>query len=250
MQGVRRLYHDLCDIRRMNLSNISAEDTALAVEIFQETLTGMEFLQGLGPAVTIYGSARFGPKHPYYKLARATGAAFAKAGFAVITGGGPGIMEAANRGADEAGGVSVGCNITLPFEQKPNKWVDRFMEFKHFHVRKQMLRKASSAIILMPGGYGTLDEIFENLTLMQTGKQQEIPVVVMGTDFWPPLGDFIRDTLVERGAISLDDLSFFTATDDPDEVVRIVQRTLRAKKGGRAVRDVIKADRKKRGLRV
>jgi uncharacterized protein (TIGR00730 family) len=234
----------------MKHASISAEDTALAVDIFQETLAGMEFMQGLGPAVTVYGSARFGPKHAYYKLARATGAAFANAGFAVITGGGPGVMEAANRGADEAGGVSVGCNITLPFEQKPNKWVDRFMEFKHFHVRKQMLRKVSSAIILMPGGYGTLDEIFENLTLMQTGKQHEVPVVVMGTDFWPSLGEFIRNTLLDRGAISRDDISFFTATDDPDEAVRIVKRALRSKKNGRGVRDVMKAERKKKGLQV
>jgi uncharacterized protein (TIGR00730 family) len=153
------------------------DDTVVAVEIFHETLRGMEFLADVGPAVTVFGSARFSSRHPYYRLARETGAAFARAGYAVITGGGPGIMEAANRGAKDARGRSLGCNITLPFEQKPNRYVDAFMEFKYFHVRKHMLRKASSAIILMPGGLGTLDEIFEALTLMQTGKSAHVPVI-------------------------------------------------------------------------
>jgi uncharacterized protein (TIGR00730 family) len=225
-------------------------DTIVAVEIFHETLKGMEFLADVGPAVTVFGSARFPARHRYYRLARETGATFARAGYTVITGGGPGIMEAANRGAKDEGGRSLGCNITLPFEQKPNRYVDAFMEFKYFHVRKHMLRKASSAILLMPGGLGTLDEIFEALTLMQTGKSEHIPVVVMGRDFWTHLRDFMQRGLLDHGTISPNDLSLFTSTDDPAEALKIVRAVARARRGGRTARHVLRKHRVRKGLVV
>ena len=226
------------------------DDTILAVEIFHETLRGIEFLAEIGPAVTVFGSARFASRHPYYRLARETGAAFARAGYCVITGGGPGIMEAANRGAKEAGGRSLGCNITLPREQKPNRYLDEFMEFKYFHVRKHMLRKSSSAILLMPGGLGTLDEIFEALTLMQTGKFRQVPVVVMGTDFWIHLRAFMLNGMLAHGTISAEDLSLFTATDDPAEAVSIVRAVGRKSRGTAGARRAIRKHRARKGLPV
>jgi uncharacterized protein (TIGR00730 family) len=226
------------------------EDTIVAVEIFHETLRGMEFLAEVGPAVTVFGSARFATRHPYYRLARETGAAFARAGYTVITGGGPGIMEAANRGAKDVGGRSLGCNITLPFEQKPNRYVDAFMEFKYFHVRKHMLRKASSAIILMPGGLGTLDEIFEALTLMQTGKSEHVPVIVMGSEFWNHLREFMAKGMVGNGTISPDDLSLYTSTDDPAEAVKIVRSVVRTGRREGAARRILRKHRVRKGLPV
>ena len=224
------------------------DDTVVAVEIFQETLRGSEFLTDFAPAVTIFGSARFKSRHPYYRLARETGAAFARAGYGVITGGGPGIMEAANRGAQEAGGRSVGCNITLPHEQSVNRYVDAFMEFKYFHVRKHMLRKVTSALVLMPGGFGTLDEIFESLTLMQTGKLRQIPVVVMGREFWACLQHFMHEALLAYGTISRGDLALYTATDDPHEAVSIVRAFTKARRSARSARAVIRKHRIKAGL--
>ena len=231
-------------------AQVRAEDTQMAVEIFQETLRGMEFLAEVEPAVTMFGSARIKSGHPYYRLARASGAAFARAGYGVITGGGPGLMEAANRGARDAKGRSIGCNITLPFEQKPNRYVDAFMEFKYFHVRKHMLRKASSAIILLPGGLGTLDEIFEALTLMQTNKSRLVPVVVMGIDFWSHLRDFMHEAMLGQGTISRSDLSLYTATDDPAEAVSLVRAVTKARHRAPAVRRIIRSHRASRGFAV
>ena len=219
-----------------------------AIEIFQETLSGTAFMTGIAPAITVFGSARFSKTHPYYRLARATGAAFARAGYTVITGGGPGIMEAANRGAKEAGGRSIGCNITLPHEQKPNRYVDAYFEFKHFHVRKHMLRKVATAIILMPGGFGTLDEIFEALTLMQTGKLEQVPVIAMGNDFWTHLRDFMHRAMLDSGTISAADQSLYTSTDDPAEAVAIVRAVERARGKRGAVRRVIRKHRASKGL--
>jgi len=237
-------------IKSENVARERVDDTIVAVEIFHETLKGMEFLAGVGSAITVFGSARFSSRHPYYRLARETGAAFARAGYAVITGGGPGIMEAANRGAKEAGGRSIGCNIRLPHEQKPNRYVDGFMEFKYFHVRKQMLRKASRAIVLMPGGFGTLDEIFEALTLMQTGKSEHVPVVVMGTDFWSHLRDFMRKGMLDHGTIAPHDLSLYTMTDDPAEAVKLVRSVARARRRGGTTRRVLRKHRVTKGLTV
>jgi hypothetical protein len=189
-----------------------------AFAIFQEFVRGCRGLYDLGRAVTIFGSARFGEDHRYYQLARATGRRLAEAGYAVVTGGGPGIMEAANRGAHEAGGTSVGCNIVLPREQKPNPYLSRMLEFDHFFVRKVMLVKYSCAFILMPGGLGTLDEIFEIATLIQTGKVERFPIVVMGTDFWAPVLDPMRTVMLESGTVATGEIETLRS-DDPDAVV-------------------------------
>jgi len=167
--------------------------------------------------VTVFGSARFGEDHRYYHMARQVGAELARMGLRVMTGGGPGIMEAANRGAQEAGGVSLGCNIELPHEQQHNSYLDRWITFRYFFVRKVMLVKYSVAFVVMPGGFGTMDELFEALTLVQTGKIKQFPIVLMGTDYWAPVTAFIQDTLCRQGAINPADVSLLTPTDDPAE---------------------------------
>ena len=164
-------------------------------------MRGFRKLHFVGPCVTVFGSARFTADHAYYVLAREVGQRLARAGFTVMTGGGPGIMEAANRGAKEAGGYSVGCNIELPQEQKPNPYLDRWITFRHFFVRKLMLVKYSYAFIALPGGFGTLDEIFETATLIQTDKIKDFPLVLVGKEYWRPLLDFLRDRLVEAKTI-------------------------------------------------
>ncbi len=193
--------------------------------IVQEFVRGFEALYDLGPAVTVFGSARFGEGHPFYDLGREVGYELAKAGFAVITGGGPGIMEAANRGAREAGGVSIGCNITLPKEQEPNPYVDKSIEFHYFFVRKVMLAKYSCAFLTMPGGLGTLDEMFEAATLIQTHKMGPFPIVCLGTEFWEELTHLIK-RLVERGTVSEEELQFVQFTDSPIEAVDLVVHAL------------------------
>jgi len=192
-------------------------------KIFQEFVGGCRALHDLGPAVTVFGSARFGEDHEYYGMARAMGRALAAAGYAVITGGGPGIMEAANRGAKEGGGVSVGCNIELPHEQKPNAYLDRKLEFSYFFVRKVMLVKYSSAFVCLPGGFGTMDEIFETATLIQTGKIATFPVVLMGTKFYEPLYDFLGGPVMKEGCIHPKEVPALT-TDDPAEAVEYIGR--------------------------
>jgi uncharacterized protein (TIGR00730 family) len=189
------------------------EDLESAVRVFLEFLHGMEFMDIDRPVVTVFGSARFDEGHRYYKQARELGQHLAEAGFAVMTGAGPGIMEAANRGCKEAGGLSIGANIMLPHEQKPNPYIDRFVEFEHFFVRKVMLVKYSCAFVVMPGGFGTMDEIFETLTLMQTGKIEAFPLVCMGTEFWHELDDFLSRTLVTEKTIHAADLDLLYYTD-------------------------------------
>jgi uncharacterized protein (TIGR00730 family) len=191
-----------------------------------EFIRGFRALHFVGPCVTIFGSARFGEEHPYYALARATAQRIGGAGFTVMTGGGPGIMEAANRGARDVGACSVGCNIVLPQEQRPNPYVDRYVLFRHFFVRKLMLVKYSYAFIAMPGGFGTLDEMFEVATLIQTRKIRSFPCVWMGTDYWAPLREFIERDMVGAGTIAREDAAQLLFTDDPDEALRwIVERT-------------------------
>ena len=194
-----------------------------AVRIFFEFMRGFRALHFVGPCVTVFGSARFGEAHPYYPLAREVGAELARAGFTVMTGGGPGIMEAANRGAKDAGGRSIGCNIELPREQRPNPYVDRWITFRHFFVRKVMLVKYSYAFVALPGGFGTLDELFETATLIQTGKIHEFPVVLIGADYWRPLVEFIRDDLVKAGTIDPADAARLMVTDSPAEAVRAIK---------------------------
>jgi uncharacterized protein (TIGR00730 family) len=199
------------------------EDLESAVRIFLEFLKGFESLEFEAPCVTVFGSARFPAGHRYYELARAVGHALAAAGYAVMTGGGPGIMEAANRGAREAGGISLGCNIRLPREQQPNPYMDKFVEFEHFFVRKVMLVKYSTAFVLMPGGFGTLDEAFEVITLIQTGKLNSFPVIGMGGEFWDHLTRFARRTMLGEGTISEADLALFHQAQTPAEAVAIIR---------------------------
>ncbi len=196
-----------------------------------EFLQGFRHLHFAGPCVTVFGSARFEEDHRWYRLAREVGTALSHAGFTVCTGGGPGIMEAANRGAKEAGGRSVGMNILLPHEQKPNPYLDEFLEFHYFFVRKVMLLKYSYAFITMPGGFGTLDEIYETATLIQTGKIKDFPLVLMGHDYWDDLLDFMQHTMVPEGTIAAEDFRRILVTDDPDEAVGCILNTVREEFG-------------------
>jgi uncharacterized protein (TIGR00730 family) len=203
------------------------EDLESAVRFFLEFLHGFESFEFDGPCVTVFGSARFPERHRYYELARELGRALAHAGYAVMTGGGPGIMEAANRGAKEGGGLSLGCNITLPMEQKPNPYLDKFIEFEHFFVRKLMLVKYSSAFVVMPGGFGTLDEAFEVITLAQNKKLERFPVVSMVKDFWDHLRRFMSDTMLAEGTISNEDMDFIQGANTVEDAIRIIRGLLR-----------------------
>ena len=198
------------------------QDLESAVTFFLEFLRGFESFDFKQPCVTVFGSARFPESHRYYELARSVGRELARAGYAVMTGGGPGIMEAANRGAKEAGGLSIGCNIRLPREQTPNPYLDHFIEFEHFFIRKVMLVKYSSAFVIMPGGFGTLDEAFELVTLTQTGKIERFPTIVMGEEFWQHMRDFIGRTLVAAGTIDPADLQLWRPAVTAEEAVRLV----------------------------
>jgi uncharacterized protein (TIGR00730 family) len=194
-----------------------------ALRIFAELIRGFRTLHFVGPCVTVFGSARFGEQHPAYALGRSVGRALARAGFTVMTGGGPGLMEAANRGAKEVGGFSVGCNIALPREQLPNRYLDRTVTFRYFLVRKLMLVKYSYAFIALPGGFGTLDELFEVATLVQNGKVREYPIVLMGLEYWAPLVAQLRDKMAAEGAITAGELACLTLTDSPDEAAAVVR---------------------------
>jgi len=190
-------------------------------------------------AVTIFGSARTPTDDPYYEQAIATAKLLAQEGFPIITGGGPGIMEAANRGAFDAGGVSIGCNIELPFEQEPNPFQTRSMKFKYFFVRKTMFVKYAEAFVCFPGGFGTMDELFEALTLIQTGKVKHFPVVLFGSAYWSGLVDWLRNTAAAERKINEDDLFLFKVTDDPVEAAQIVI----------AARDIKPADKAAAGIK-
>jgi len=195
--------------------------------IMKEFEHGFRSLRNLGPAVTVFGSARFTPGHPYYELSRQVGRKLAQAGFAVITGGGPGAMEAANRGAREAGGPSYGLNIVLPHEQEANPYVDDTVEFHYFFVRKVMLVKYSCAYIVLPGGLGTLDELFEAATLLQCGKVGPFPLVLVGREFWSGMRDFLL-FMVKQGVFGAEEVGFARITDSADEAVELVVRSLPA----------------------
>jgi uncharacterized protein (TIGR00730 family) len=196
-----------------------------AVRIFAECIRGFRTLHFVGPCVTVFGSARFDATHPYYALGEEIGAKLAEIGITVMTGGGPGLMEAANRGARMAGGRSIGCNIQLPHEQQPNPYLDAMVEFRYFFVRKLMLVKYSYAFVALPGGFGTLDEIFETLVLIQTGKMKRFPLVLLGVDFWKPLVDVLRQRLLPAGTIDDADVALITVTDSPAEAVALVRET-------------------------
>lgn len=195
-------------------------------KIMGEFVEGVEALYNIGPAVSIFGSARTAPTDPVYQAAEAIAARFARENVAVITGGGGGIMEAANKGAAEAGGVSVGLNINLPFEQNPNDYANIKLDFHYFFIRKVMFVKYAMAYIIMPGGFGTLDELFEAVTLIQTHRIRPLPVILVGTDHWRGLVDWIRGRLLEEKRISPEDMDIFQVLDDPEEIVKAVKRVV------------------------
>ena len=202
------------------------------LRISSEFIRGFRTLHFVGPCVTVFGSARFPETHPFYLLAREMGRRIASLGLTVMTGGGPGIMEAANRGARDAAlvnpraGKSLGCNIKLPHEQQPNPYVDRFLEFRYFFVRKVMLVKYSYGFVCLPGGFGTLDELFEIATLVQTHKVSNFPIILMGREYWEPLYVFFRERLLARATISPGDIDLLTLTDSPDEAMQVLDAGL------------------------
>jgi hypothetical protein len=189
------------------------------LRIGADFIRGFRGLHFVGPCVTVFGSARFQEDHPYYEMAREMGRRLGRAGFTILTGGGPGIMEAANRGARDVGARSIGCNIILPKEQKPNPYLDRWLEFRYFFVRKVMLVKYSYAFVVFPGGFGTMDEIFECATLIQTAKIQSFPLILMGTEYWQPLRDFLARRMIPEGTILPSDLDRILFTDSPHEAM-------------------------------
>ncbi len=195
-------------------------------KIMGEFVEGIERLHDIGPAVTIFGSARIKEDDPIYKKTEEIAALFVKSNFAVITGGGEGVMEAGNKGALKAGGTSVGMNIVLPFEQKPNDYSNIKLEFKYFFIRKVMFVKYANAYIIMPGGFGTLDELFEAVTLIQTHRIKPFPVILVGTDYWSGLLEWIKATLLEHHKISDNDLDILQIMDDPEEIVRAIQKVV------------------------
>jgi len=207
-----------------------------ALRIFRELIHGFRSLHFVGPCITVFGSARFPPAHPYYELTRELGALLAQTKFTVMTGGGPGLMEAANRGAKDGNGVSIGCNIVLTKEQKPNDYLDKWVEFRYFLVRKLMLVKYSYGFVAAPGGFGTLDELFEVATLIQTGKIENFPVVLLGVEYWSPLVKFVRESLLRNAAIDPPDLDQILVTDSPSEAVAFIQRGATDRFGLRYVR--------------
>jgi len=208
------------------------QDPWRVMRIQSEFVEGFDALAAIPEAITVFGSARVREPDPMYDAARAVGAELANAGYAVITGGGPGIMEAANRGCQEAGGLSIGCNIELPFEQRMNDYIDLGVDFRYFFVRKTMFVKYAEGFVVFPGGFGTLDELFESLTLTQTGKIQHFPVVLFGSDYWQGLLDWLRERALAERKINEADLDLFVIMDDPAAVVPYIGEVLRAR-GGR-----------------
>jgi len=221
------------DERLLRRTDTLASDVSL---IASEFLTGFQAIQRIDrPAVSIFGSARIAAGTPTYEAARLTGRLFAEAGLAVVTGGGPGVMEAANRGAREGGGLSVGFNILLPHEQGLNPYCDIELTFKHFYARKTMFVKAAEGFVIFPGGFGTMDELFEALTLIQTGKIGSFPVVLVDSDYWAEMLDWVRDEMLADGLVSPHDLDLLMVTDDPREAVeRITEMIGERRKEGSA----------------
>jgi uncharacterized protein (TIGR00730 family) len=219
------------------LESGDAQERVHVDRIADEFFDGFDAVADIAhPAVSIFGSARLREGHPAYARAVDVGRRFALAGFAVVTGGGPGLMEAANRGAKEAGGTSIGFNIELPHEQAANPYVDLALTFRHFYVRKTMFVKAADGFVILPGGFGTLDELFESLTLIQTGKVGHFPVVMLDTDYWSGLLDFLRGRALAEGMISEADLRLLVVTDDPAEAVRALAAAYEARPDGHTLR--------------
>ncbi len=215
--GVTGKTEDSDFLQRRDTSFLDA-DPWRVLRILSEFVEGFDALATAPPAVSVFGSARVPVDDPVYRAAREVGSALAEAGFTVVTGGGPGVMEAANRGAVEAGGLSIGCNIELPFEQGMNDYVELGVDFRYFFVRKTMFVKYAQAFVIFPGGFGTMDELFEALTLIQTGKVQNFPVILFGSAYWQGLLDWLRATMLAEGKISPADLDLLFVTDSPTEV--------------------------------
>lgn len=208
------------------LDNFNPGDSWRLFRIMSEFVEGFDTLASRRPAVSMFGSARTPPSDPYYELADNIASGLAKAGYAVITGGGPGIMEAANKGASEADGLSIGLNINLPFEQQPNPYANLELDFKYFFVRKVMFIKYAMAFICMPGGFGTLDELFEALTLIQTRRIKAFPIVLVGSGYWDGLLDWVKEKVLTEKYINKEDLFIFNQMDDPDEIVSFIKKTV------------------------
>jgi uncharacterized protein (TIGR00730 family) len=217
------------------------EDIRLVSQISYEFIRGFRAFHEVGPCTTFFGSARFGETHEYYQLARFTARLIAKHGYTVMTGGGPGIMEAANRGAKDVNGKSVGCNISLPHEQTHNRYLDMFVELNYFFVRKVMLLRYSLAFVVLPGGFGTLDEVFETITLIQTKKIDNFPIVMMGKKFWAPMKAFIYENLLAHKTISENDLKLLYFTDSPEEALEIVKACVE-KQADKVPREALEED--------
>ncbi|MCM8757492.1 MAG: TIGR00730 family Rossman fold protein [Candidatus Omnitrophica bacterium] len=210
--------------RNINFEDFTHEETWRIFRIMSEFVEGFEVLSKIKDAVSIFGSSRMNPNNKYYKLADETAYLLAKEGYAIITGSGPGIMEAANKGAKRAGGVSVGLNIQIPLEQKPNRYVDTVLEFRYFFVRKVMFVKYAKAFVIMPGGYGTLDEFTEAINLIQTKRIPKFPVILVGKEYWKGLLCWLNDVVLKNGNINKEDLSIFKLVDRPEEVVKEIKR--------------------------
>ncbi|MGH7467087.1 MAG: TIGR00730 family Rossman fold protein [Longimicrobiales bacterium] len=220
----------------------TTRDAWRVFRIMGEFVEGFDTLAQVGPAVSVFGSARTERDDPSYRAAEETGRRLAQAGFAIITGGGPGIMEAANKGAHEAGGASVGCNIELPFEQGMNAYVQMAINFRYFFVRKTMFVKYAEAFVIFPGGFGTMDELFEALTLIQTGKVRDFPVVLFGRSYWQGLLDWIRDTMLAGGRISPSDLDLLIVTDSPEEAVDVIVKCFEQSSARMSARDNVPSE--------
>ncbi len=208
------------------IDDLKIGETWRMFKIIGEFVEGIDTLHDLGPAVSFFGSARVKPNDPMYKKTEEIAALFVKNNFAVITGGGGGIMEAANKGAAKAGGTSVGLNIILPAEQKPNRFANIKLEFKYFFIRKVMFVKYATAYIILPGGFGTLDEMFEAITLVQTQRIKPFPIILVGSDYWSGLLDWIKDRLLKEKRISPKDLDIIQLMDNPEEIVKSVQKVI------------------------
>ena len=225
------------------MEDLAKSDTWRVFRIMAELVEGFEALSNVGPAVTIFGSARLQPGSPYYNKCLKVAENLAKDGFAVISGGGPGIMEAANKGAQNANGTSVGLNIELPMEQSPNNFQDIRVEFRYFFVRKLMFVKYAVAYVIFPGGFGTMDELFEALTLIQTKKIRGFPVVLVGREYWQGLVDWLKTSVLATGAISPEDIDLLHIVDEPEEVCAIINKRYRDRISG------VQMDRRNKGKR-
>lgn len=224
MEGAAKMVKENRKAKDIIKDDFTSEDTWRMFRIMSEFVEGFEVLSGVGKAVSIFGGSRIKPGNKYYKLAEKTAYLLAKEGYAIITGSGPGIMEAGNRGARSAGGHSIGLNIQIPREQKSNRYIDTLLDFRYFFVRKVMFVKYAKAFVILPGGFGTLDELFESLNLIQTQRIGKFPVILVGREYWQGMLDWLNDTVLKSAAVSKKDLDIFKVVDRPENVVEIIKK--------------------------